>query len=146
MGGPPPGGPPPGNPPPGGPPPGNPPPGGPPPGNPPPGGPPPGNPPPGGPPPGTPPYGGPPYIYRLGAGIPPCGLIHPNGTCVVLSVLPTLGGSGWSGPMALNRVASSSFTWPVTGLIVAVSVLLIGSSMWRDSASVFAISWSLLPG
>jgi hypothetical protein len=68
-----------------------------------------GNPPLGGPPPGNPPPGGPPYIYRLGAGIPPCGLIHPNGTCVVLSVLPTLGGSADLGPMALNRAASSSF-------------------------------------
>jgi hypothetical protein len=71
--------------------------GGPPPGGPPPGNPPPGNPPPGGPPPGgaNGPAGGPPYIYLLGAGIPPpCGLIHLNGTCVVLSVLPILGGSG----------------------------------------------------
>jgi hypothetical protein len=110
-----------------------------------------GGPPPGGPngPPGGPPPGGggpPPYMYLLGSGIPlPCGLIHPNGTCVVPSVPLMLGGSGWSGPMARNNAASSASTWPVTGLIVPagtsmVRVLLIGSLIFRDSAREWAIS------
>jgi hypothetical protein len=123
--------------------------GGPPPGGPPPGGPPTGGPPPGGPPPGGPkgpPGGPPPYIYLLGSGIlPTCGLIHPNGTWVVLSVPLMLGGSGWSGPIARNNAASSASTWPVTGLIVPagtsmVRVLLIGSLILRDSAREWAIS------
>jgi hypothetical protein len=116
-----------------------------PPGGPPPGGPngPPGGPPPGGPPPGGPP---PPYMYLLGSGIPPpCGLNHPNGTYVVLSVPLMLGGSGWSGPIARNNATSSASTWPVTGLIVPagtsmVRVLLIGSLIFRDSAREWAIS------
>jgi hypothetical protein len=46
-----------------------------------------------------------------------------------------------------NRAMSSSLTCPVTGLIVPVgtgmvSVLLIGSLMFSDSANVRAISWS----
>ncbi len=125
--------------------------GGPPPGGPPPGGPngPPGGPngPPGGPlPGGFPPGGPPPYMYLLGSGIlPVCGLIHPNGTCVVLSVPLMLGGSGWSGPIARNNAASSASTWPVTGLIVpagtsTVRVLLIGSLITSDSAREWAIS------
>jgi hypothetical protein len=124
--------------------------GGPPPGGPPPGGPngPPGGPPLGGPLPGGPPLGGPPppYIYLPGSGILlPCGLIHPNGMCVVRSVPLMLGGSGWSGPIARNNAASSASTWPVTGLIVPagtsiVRVLLIGSLMFRDSAREWAIS------
>jgi hypothetical protein len=63
-----------------------------------PGGPPPGGPPLGGPPPGGPlngPVGGPPYMYLLASGgPPPGGRSHLNGTRVVCSVLPTLGGSG----------------------------------------------------
>jgi hypothetical protein len=59
------------------------------------GSPPPGGPLLGGPPPGPPgglmnePAGGLPLMYLCGSGIPhPCGLSHPNGTCVVRPVLP----------------------------------------------------------
>jgi hypothetical protein len=85
-------------------------------------------------------------MYLLGSGGAPLyGLIHLNGICVVLSVLPMLGGSGWLGPIAWYSAASSASTCPVRGLIVPagtsiVRVLLIGALIFRDSASVAAIS------
>jgi hypothetical protein len=63
-----------------------------------------------------------------------------------LLLLPAvLGGSAWLGPIARNRATSSSLTCPVCGLIVPagigmVSVRLIGSLMFSDSANVCAIS------
>jgi hypothetical protein len=82
---------------------------------------------------------------RASGGAPPCGLIHPKGTCVVLSVPPTLGGSGWSGPIAWYNAALSASTCPVFGLMVPagtsmVRVLLIRSFILSDSANVRAIS------
>jgi hypothetical protein len=52
------------------------------------------------------------YLLPMG-GAPPCGLIHLNGTFVVLSVPPMLGGSGWSGPIAQYNATLSASTWPV---------------------------------
>jgi hypothetical protein len=94
---------------------------------------PPGNPPP---PPGNPPPGGP----------PKGGLTHLNGILGGSLLLPcVLGGSAWSGPIAQYRATSSSLTCPVTRLIVPigtgiVSVWLIGSPIFSDSANVCAIS------
>jgi hypothetical protein len=108
---------------------------------------PPGNPPPGGPPPpGNPPPGGPPPPGNPPGGPPRGGLTHPNGILGGLLLLPCiLGGSAWSGPIARYRAASSSLTCPVFGLIVPtgtgmVSVRLIASLMFSDSANVCAIS------
>jgi hypothetical protein len=88
------------------------------------------------PPPGNPPLGGPP----IG------GLTHPNGILGGSLLLPcALGGSPWSGPIAQYRATSSSLTCPVIGLIVPtgtgmVSVRLIGSLMFSNSANVCVIS------
>jgi hypothetical protein len=115
--------------------------------------PPPGNPPPGGPaPPGNPPPGGPAPPGNPPGGPPKGGLTHPKGILRGSLLLPcVLGGSARSGPIAQNRATSSSLTCPVIGFIVPVgtgmvSVLLIGSLMFSDSANVRAISWSQFPG
>jgi hypothetical protein len=105
--------------------------------------PPPGNPPP---PPGNPPPGGPPPPGNPPGGPPKGGRTHPNGILGGSLLLPcVLGGSAWSGLIARYRATSSSSTCPVIGLIVPVStgmviVWLIGSLIFRDSASVCAIS------
>jgi hypothetical protein len=87
-----------------------------------------------------------PHLGILLAALPGGGLTHLNGILGGLLLLPcVLGGSAWSGPIARYRATSSLLTCPVIGLMVPtgtgiVSVRLIGSLMFSDSANVCAIS------